>query len=294
MTMRPLMSSWTDRHSSVALLVLFASGACLTGLLDGGWVPWAMPVGVVATVVVSLALDSWGGAAVGLAAAAAVVALRRSFGAWRPEDFAPATVAVVALVLLGAIAGWVGRQLRQGAARPGGSTEPMWGPAHGSMGLLGPSVALLRLAEEIGRAGRTRRPLTLVLLDAELTDPSLPPEEHKAALRATARLVENRAREYDVPFALSPDRLGIVLPDSAASEAWEVVAQVLGALGAATFPQGEQRVPQRLADTITLHAGIAQHRHGQTWEALLDEATSALTRARNDEASPLSGERDHR
>ena len=278
-----LTSGWTDRHTSVALLLLTTCAATTAGLVDGGWVPVVVSVAVMATVLTSLSLDAWGGAVVGLVASACVVAVRRSQDAWGPDDFGPAAVVAAALVAVGGTAGYVGRQLRE---TPGGGNDapaPLWEPAYGSMGLLGQEGATLRLAEEVERASRTHRPLTVVLVDVEVVAQELSAEGRGAALRATARLVENRSREYDVPFALTPDRLGIVLPDSAAREAWDLVARILTSVGTATFIQGDDRAPRRLGDAVEVHAGIAQLRDGQNWEALLDEAATAVTRSRNDD-----------
>lgn len=283
-----LTSGWTERHSAVAVLLVTSSAASLAGLLDGGWIPVAVAVAVSVTALVSLALDMWGGAVVGLAAAAAVVAVRQTMGAWTAEDFPPAAVGAAALVGVGAAAGVVGRQLRASSpTTPGTRADVLWEPAYGSLGLLGRDGATMRLAEEVDRATRTHRPLSLALLDVRAS-PSLPSDAQEAALRATARLLESRSREHDVPFALAPGRLGVVLPDAAAHDAWDIVARVLTAVGTSTFVHGQNRVPQRLGDAVEVAAGIAQLRPRQGWEALLDEAAAAVDRAADDDSGDVA------
>jgi GGDEF domain-containing protein len=265
----------------VALMFAAGSVAGLAGLIDGGWVPVAVAVAVLVAGLVSLSLDLWGGAVVGLVTVAGLVAARRGLSAWTRHDFAAATVEALAITLTGAAAGVAGSRLR----RLAGDDLPRsaWEPVYGSLGLLGADAGMARLEEEIGRARRTARPVTVALLEVVVTATHLSREAHAAALRTVARLSEGRAGEDDLPFALAENRLGIIFPEAGAPAAWDAVGQILEACSTAEFSFGRHRAPRRLTDLVEVYVGISQSGPGRdTWETLLDAASQALARARDE------------
>ena len=272
-------SGWTEQHSAVALLLTAACAATAAGVLDGGWVAGAVATATVATCLVALLLDAWGGAVVGLVAVGALVAVRRGSSAWVREDFAAATMEALAILLTGALAGATASRLRR---QDGVHARPSpWQPAHGSLGLLGADAAMARLEEECARSARLGRPLTLAVLDVVVTAPDLSPASVEAAQRTVARLVESRTRENDVPFALSAGRFGIVFPESGPDVAWDAVGEIVQAAGSATFTQGSRRTARPVDEVTSLHAGIAQYAVGRdTWQTLLEDATGALAKTR--------------
>jgi GGDEF domain-containing protein len=274
-------SGWTEQHTAVASLLLVGSVATLAGLADGGWVPVAVAVAVVATAVLSLMLDAWGGALVGLVAVGVLVAVRRSSGVWAREDFVAATVEACAILATGALAGATGSTLRRGTTP--GSALSSWQPAYGSLGLLGSDAGMARLEEECARSARHGRPLTLVLFDVVVTARDLTADGRDAVHRTVARLVEHRTGEHDVPFALSADRFGVIFPEAGASAAWDAVGDVIAASATAAFTHGSERTPRPLAEVAGVYVGIAQYAPGRdTWQAMLDAATEALQQARDE------------
>ena len=54
-------------------------------------------------------------------------------------------------------------------------------------------------------------------------------EERGAVCRTVARIIESRAGEDDLPFALAENRVGIIFPEVGAPAAWDAVGHVLEA-----------------------------------------------------------------
>lgn len=282
--MARLTWGWTDRHTAVALLVATASAASLAGLTEAVPVPLAVAAAVALCAVVSLLFDGFGGAVVGIACAAGLVALRRATGHWQDPDFVAALVETIAIVATGVTGGLAGSRLRSGLATPAFSP---FEPVYGSLGLFGQDEAMARLEEEVDRAREHRRPLSLVLLDVKVKDSDLSEAGGAAALRAAARIVENRVGDRDVPFALALDRLGVILPEANQTRAWEIVADILQAIDGARFTFGSGREQRSLADEIDLNVGLAQYGESlPSTEALLDAALAALVEPADDEVRP--------
>jgi len=279
---------WTDQHAAVALL--FAAGlvATLAGLIDGGWVPVAVAVAVLLTGLVSLSLDVWGGAVVGLVTVAGLVAVRRGGAAWTQDDFAASTIEAFAVMLTGALAGLVGSRLRRRAR--GDAPASSWESLYGSLGLLGAGAGMARLEEETSRSRRSGRPVTVALLELAPA-PDLSREERAAACRTVARIIESRAGEHDLPFAPAENRVGVIFPEVGVPAAWDAVGHILDACSTAEFAFRGQRAPRKLMELVELYVGIAQYGPGRdTWQTLLDSASQALARARDERRSPDEGQ----
>lgn len=266
--------AWTDRHTAVAVMVTTILAASLAGLTERPPVPFAVATAVAVCALVSLTADGFGGAVVGIVCAAGLVAWRRLTGHWEAPDFVAALIETVAIVAVGVTAGLVGSRLRsQSAANMPSPFEPVYG----SLGLFGQDAAMARLTEEVERARDNRRPLCLVLLDLDITNPDLPKDGASAALRAAARIVESRVGDGDVPFALAVDRLGVVLPEATSAKAWDIVGDILHAMADARFTFGSDREQRLMTDDLDVNVGLAQFGPSlPTTEALLDAAVAAL------------------
>jgi GGDEF domain-containing protein len=255
--------------------------AALAGLIDGGWVPVGVAVAVLLAALVSLSLDVWGGAVVGLGMVAGLVAVRRGGSAWTQDDFAAATIEALAIMLAAAVAGFTGARLRREAG--GEVARSNWQSLYGSLGLLGADAGMARLEEEASRSHRNGRPVTVALIEIVTPAADLSKEERVAARRTVARIIESRAGEHDLPFALAENRVGIIFPEVGAPAAWDAVGHILDACSTAEFTYGTQRAPRKLADLLELYVGIAQYgRERDTWQTLLDAAGQALARARDE------------
>ena len=252
--MSRLTSGWTDRH-------VLAACALLTAALAGGLAlrassPYdAVGIGAVAaTVLLALRLDPFGGIVGGFTAAAALIAARQAGGQWARADFGPALATTAALVALGWVVGLLATRLRTPAGGP--TQTAVTGGAYGSLGLLSSELALARLDEEVVRARRHHRPVTVVLLSTEIVDPALPPAARTAAWRTVARLMESLVPETSVPFALSADEVGAILPETDEAAAWQLLGPVIDAAGRASFTVREQGERRSLADCVELYAGL--------------------------------------
>lgn len=282
---------WTERHTAVGFT--FAVGFLAT--LAGASEPWPQSVFVAAVValvaVLSLATDVFGGLVLGLAGAAALVVVKRLTGDWDSSIFWPSLVETVALLAVGGMAGRTGR----GLGAPGGSTPaptahvtPL-APVYGSLGLLPAHIALARLDEEVERARVHRRPLTLVMFATTITDVALDPEAREAALRAVARLVESQVRVIDVPFAVSVDQVGVILPETSWRDAWDLVGPIVDAINRAHFVVRREDRTRPLCEAILVDVGISSSSESTAnGQRLLDDAAMAAGR-NGDGAENLRG-----
>jgi PleD family two-component response regulator len=151
---------------------------------------------------------------------------------------------------------------------------------------------MARLDEETRRARRNGRPVTLALLEIVTPAADLSAEERGAVCRTAARIIESRAGEDDLPFALAENRVGIIFPEIGASAAWDAVGHVLEACSTAEFTFGSERAPRKLLELAELDVGISQFGPGRdTWQTLLDAASEALAGARA-EGGAQGGARD--
>lgn len=253
--MARLTSDWTDRHLSVAAAMLTAALAgALAMLADHPYGLVGLAV-VALTLLVALSLDAFGGIVAGFVGAAVVIAARQAGGAWTPDTFGLSLSVSVALVVLGWRTGTLSAGLR---TRRGEDTSASGSPAaaEGSLGLLTADHALARLDEEVVRARRHRRPLTVVLVQTEITDPQLPADARRIARRTVARLVEGLVPETAVPFALEEDVVGAVLPETDEASAWELLGPVVDAAARASFAVRQEGERRSLIDCAELHAGL--------------------------------------
>lgn len=246
---------WTEQHTGVALCaVLLCAGGLLAGLEAGTF--RLIVVGLtVLCAVASLFFDGFVGLVIGLACAAAAVVLKRYVGVWDSDEFFLATTIAVCLVVLGWACGLVGTRIRRSnrASTTSGGTA---GPAYGSLGLLTEDSARQRLEDEIGRAREHDRSLGVLMIALRFTDGTLTPDARRSAQRAVARLVESLLRSTDVPFALSGNEFGAILPETGSAAGWSLVGPLMDAAGRATFTDRTTEGASNIADYVELHAGL--------------------------------------
>jgi GGDEF domain-containing protein len=279
-----LTLGWTDRHVAVAVAVVAAG---ITGVLTRDErAPFHLVVGIalVVTVWLALSLNVFGGMAAGVAAAAGVIAVKQWSGAWDEDVFLGSVESTLGLVVVGGLVGMAGSRLRGRGVVDG----PGPAPAYGSLGLLTAEVALSRLDEEIARARHHARPLTVVLIRTDTTDQTLSQGARLRAHRTVARLLESLLRETDVPFALTTDEVGAILPETNAETAWQLVGPLMDAATRASFTVREEDQRRSLADCAELHAGLVSLSEDC---ADADELMAAARQSvREDKASPLGPE----
>jgi len=274
-------SGWTEQHGSVSVAFAVGFAGCLIGLVEQDSMRFWVANAVMLTALVALALDPFGGIVVGLAAAAGLIGAKRLDGRWDPDAFPLSLAETLVLIMVGVTAGLAGQALRR---RPLGK-EPsgtLLSPVFGSLGLLNHDLAMIRLEEEVQRATEHRRPLTVVLIDSEIIDPSLDVAATDAALRTVARVLESRLHDRDVPFAIDPGRLGAILPEASAADAWQRAGQIADALTTAQFTSRGTATRIFIADAVHVHVGLAELGPAtSSADALLDAAVVGLQRARS-------------
>ncbi|WP_133252093.1 hypothetical protein [Actinomycetospora cinnamomea] len=236
--------------------MLLALAAALAGLLMRAEpAPFHLlaAAALVLTVVLGVLVSAFGGLVVGLVTAAVVIVVKQAVGAWTPADFVASLQTTLGLLVVGALAGLAGSVLRSDRGhRSSGAAA-----AYGSLGLLTEQAVTARLDEEIARARRHRRPLAVILIRTEITDPDLGDGTRMRAHRTVARLVESLLREIDIPFALSPEEVGAVLPETDVEGAWLLLGPLVDAATRASFTVREEDGRRTLADCAEVHAGLA-------------------------------------
>ncbi|MEW5771223.1 MAG: diguanylate cyclase [Pseudomonadota bacterium] len=132
-------------------------------------------------------------------------------------------------------------------------------------------------ARELARTQRLGAPLSIGLLDIDhfkkLND-SLGHQAGDQALRHLAQVVKGMLRPTDTLARYGGEEFLILLPNTAAEEAAEVLKRVQRALTKAFFMHENERV------LITFSAGVAQWLAGEDETAMLARADAAMYRAK--------------
>ncbi|MEO5986075.1 MAG: hypothetical protein ABIW50_06630 [Candidatus Limnocylindria bacterium] len=231
------------------------------------------------TLILGLGWDAWVGLVIGLTVAALVIIARQVMGTWVPSSFGAAAIQTAALVGTGWSAGLVGSHLRVSRSLDAGATDELEG-AFGSLGMLPADLALLRLDEEGARAVSYRRPLSLLVLDVTVIDPGLDLDGREDVTRAAARATETMLRDVDVPFRISAERMGAILPETDATAAAVATGRILEAISTATYMDRAQGRRQSLADAIALElAVVSLGTRFSGPDEMLEGALAALDRA---------------
>ena len=105
-----------------------------------------------------------------------------------------------------------------------------------TVGLLRPSIGLLRLKEEEERSVRYRRPSALILI---MVRPIFGIEwelnERPALMRAIATSIKDTTRETDIPFLAVKNKIAIILPETETGGANKVVNNIFNRMTATQF-----------------------------------------------------------
>jgi hypothetical protein len=267
-----LISGWTRQHARIsALVATTVAGGALA--VQERW-PFSLIVcaTVLGTVTAALFVDAFGGIVVGVAGAAIVIAVKRAAGDWTVDGFLVSLGTTVTLVAGAWLAGLVSSDLHGRTPRSSYEDEVL-SPAYGSLGLLDCDAAMARLEEEIARANAHHRPLSVAVVEVRLNEAALDETARRSAERAVARLMETLVRDTDVPFAVRPHVLGVIMPEADRGMAWEVLGRVLDAATDAAFTVRERNERLKLGDCAELHAGIvALSKKIPTAEKLIETA----------------------
>ena len=97
-----------------------------------------------------------------------------------------------------------------------------------TVGLLKPSIGLLRLSEEEERSVRYRRPFALILVMVRpVVDFHWEPQERSELIRAIGASIKDTTRETDIPFLAADNKIAVILPETETAGANKVVNNIL-------------------------------------------------------------------
>jgi diguanylate cyclase (GGDEF)-like protein/putative nucleotidyltransferase with HDIG domain len=135
------------------------------------------------------------------------------------------------------------------------------------------------LTEELARAGRFERPLSLIMADLDLLRDVNNTYGHlagDAVLKGTADVFREQLRHYDVPARFGGEEFSILLPETSAEQALEIADRIRKAVATRTFG-GEGHGPI----SVTISVGVATFPKDATdSNALIHEADLAVYRAK--------------
>ena len=138
----------------------------------------------------------------------------------------------------------------------------------------------LALSEEIMRAQRFDRPLSLIMADLDLLRDINNSYGHlagDAVLMGIAEVFRTHLRQYDVPARFGGEEFSILLPETSAEEAFEIAERIRKAVAERAFDVETSSQPIR----ATVSIGVACYpRDGQDANELIHQADLAVYRAK--------------
>jgi diguanylate cyclase (GGDEF)-like protein len=138
-----------------------------------------------------------------------------------------------------------------------------------------------RLGEEVVRAQRARRPLSMLMLDLDdfkLVNDTFGHLFGDRVLTWTAELIRSTLRASDIPARYGGDEFAIILPETDHDEARRAAERILEAFRAKAVV-GEQRGPVPISASI----GVATYpQHGRTPTELIAASDGALYAVKRD------------
>ena len=136
-----------------------------------------------------------------------------------------------------------------------------------TVGLIKPSIGLLRLNEEEDRSIRYRRPFALILMMVRpLPGADCDSREALEPMRAIAANLKDTTRETDIPFLAENNKIAIILPETETSGANKVVNNIINRMTTTQFVT-------RSGSTVSIQARV-QLRFG--FAAFLGESQSKI------------------
>ncbi len=136
------------------------------------------------------------------------------------------------------------------------------------------------MEEELGRAQRFQRPMSLIMADLDLLRDINNTYGHlagDAVLRGIADVFRQELRHYDVPARFGGEEFSILLPETSPEQAHEIADRIRRAVSARLFEVETSSEPIR----ATISMGIASFpRNGDDMNELVHQADLAVYRAK--------------
>ena len=136
------------------------------------------------------------------------------------------------------------------------------------------------MQEELARAQRFQRPLSLIMADLDLLRDINNTYGHlagDAVLRGISEVFRQQLRHYDVPARFGGEEFSILLPETPPDQAFEIAERIRRAVAARTFEVETSSEPIH----ATISMGVAGFpRDGQDMNELVHQADLAVYRAK--------------
>src|SRR4051812_32948234 len=136
------------------------------------------------------------------------------------------------------------------------------------------------MQEELGRAQRFQRPLSLIMADLDLLRDINNTYGHlagDAVLRGISEVFRQQLRHYDVPARFGGEEFSILLPETPPDQAYEIADRIRRAVAARLFEVETSSEPIR----ATISMGVAGFpRDGSDMNELVHQADLAVYRAK--------------
>jgi two-component system cell cycle response regulator len=136
-----------------------------------------------------------------------------------------------------------------------------------------------RLGQEVDRANRYRRPLSLIMIDVDhfrIYNNTCGHPQGNLVLRELARLLREGSRTSDIVARYGGEEFALILPETDRLKAQKMGHRIREHVERHAFP-GEERLPR---GTLTISVGVATHTPAGTQEALVQRADAALFSAK--------------
>ena len=147
-------------------------------------------------------------------------------------------------------------------------------------GLFNARPVAAALAEELGRAARFDRPMSLIMADLDLLRDINNSYGHlagDAVLKGIADIFRDQLRHFDVPARFGGEEFSILLPETPPEDAFEIAERIRRAVAAATFDVETSSEPIRATVSIGV-AGYPKDAHDAN--ELVHQADLAVYRAK--------------
>jgi len=258
----------------LALALMIAAGIGWGANETGKLPPEVLVLAVGVVALGGLLADTFVGLGVGLLGAAILAASQELLNRHATDARWAYGASLVLLVLLGAVVGTASERMRRERRRQQRAEAMAVIPAAGSLGLLGVEDAQLRLVEELSRAHRYGRPLSVVALQVRIDPQALAPDDARRARRAVARTLESGLHSTDTPFVIDDETFGVLLPEHDADDARRLADSLVADAGSASFAD-------RTADRRRAVREVAE------LEVRVRDTVSAVGEAREQQAEAL-------
>lgn len=140
-----------------------------------------------------------------------------------------------------------------------------------------------QLLEEIYRAERYRRPLSLAMLDIDNFAYYNEAYGHAAGdtvLKQIGRMIKENTRQADTVSRYGGEEFMVILPETRLKDAIFVGEKIRESIAGAIFTDGNGRKSSLGMSRLTVSVGVAEHRVGLAKEELMRRVVSALLEAK--------------